>query len=110
MSGTNNCRNNKAFNNKKETLRNLIDDDLLYDSLITSRNVILLQKITKGEVLENLHIFNTTAEINVLKQDAIEQFKGNLAAKTRKIIKGISQNIRDEHTGAVQQYKTKKRK
>ena len=97
------------FINRKESLKKLIDDDLLFDAMVTSRNVIIQQKITKGETLEDSHTFSTIKEISSTKDGVIEQFSGKFEAATWKIIKNVAQDVRDKHTAAMQKYKTKKR-
>ena len=100
---------NEVFVDKKETLKKLIDDDMLFDAIIASKDVIIQQKIAKGDTLDDRHNFSTVAEMSVMKEDAIVQFNKQFAALTLKIIKDVAQDIHDEHIVAMREYKRKKR-
>lgn len=105
--GENDC--SKSFIDMKESLKKLIEDDLLFDAMIKSRNVIIQQKIMKGEALEGTHIFNTSEEMSVTKVAAIEQFREKFAASSLKIINDVARDVRDKHTVAIREYNRKKK-
>ena len=101
--------NNEYFINRKDSLKKMIDDDLLFDAIITSRNVIIQQKIAKRETVQDSHIFSTNEEISDAKEDVIEQFSQDFAAIKWKTIKDVAQDVCDKHTKAILEYDTKKR-
>lgn len=101
--------NNEYFINRKDSLKKMIDDDLLFDAMITSRNVIIQQKIAKGETVQDSRIFSTNEEISDAKEVVIEQFSEDFAAITLKTIKDTANNVRNKHTRTRSEYKRKKR-
>lgn len=98
------------FVDMKEGLKKLIDDDLLFDSMIASRNIIIQQKISKGETPADMYNLSTVEEMGVTKEGAIEQFSSKFTAITTKTINDIARDIRDEHGGVMREYSRKKNK
>ena len=95
--------------NSRESLKKLIDDDLLFDAIIKSRNVIIQEKIQKGETVHDMPIFSTTEEISGVKEGVIEQFNKEFDVMTMMIISGLTDCLRRKYKEDMRSYTTKKR-
>lgn len=99
---------NLEFKNKKENLKKLIDDDLMFDAIITSRNVIIQQKIVKGDTLDDTLTFTTVEELSATKDGLIDQLSDKFEAIKWKIINKVAEDVRNEHIAAMRKYSNKK--